>query len=206
MQFVDGGTLADRLRAGPVPPRQAAEWVEDIARGVHAAHRRGVVHRDLKPANVLMTADGVPKITDFGIARRLDDPADRTRTGMVIGTPAYMSPEQAEGRKGVGPPADVWAVGVILYELLTGRRPFDGESSFDLLRRVTSEVAPRPSRVRPGIPSRLEDICLKCLEKDPAHRYPTAEALADDLARYRAGPSPGQPARRPWLVPAVAAA
>jgi serine/threonine protein kinase/photosystem II stability/assembly factor-like uncharacterized protein len=206
MEFVDGGTLADRIKQGPIAPDQAVAWAEAIARGVHAAHRRGIVHRDLKPANVLMTADGVPKITDFGIARRLDDPADRTRTGLVVGTPAYMSPEQAESRKGVGPPADIWAVGTVLYEMITGRRPFDGETSFDLLRRVASEEPPRPSRVRPGIPARLESICMRCLQKDPANRYPSAEALADDLARYRAAPARTIQPRRPWLVPAMAGA
>ena len=204
MEFVDGGTLADRIKQGPIPTAQAVAWAEAIARGIHAAHRRSIVHRDLKPANVLMTTDGVPKITDFGIARRIDDPTDRTRTGQVVGTPAYMSPEQAEGRKGVGPPADIWAVGAILYEMLTGRRPFDGETSFDLLRRVTSEEPPRPSRIRAGIPSRLEEICLRCLEKDPARRFASAEALADDLVRYRAAPTQGVPSRRPWLVPAAA--
>jgi serine/threonine-protein kinase len=206
MEFVDGGTLADRLKQGPVPADQAAAWAEAIARGIHAAHRRGIVHRDLKPANVLMTGDGVPKITDFGIARRLDDPADKTRTGLVIGTPAYMAPEQAEGRKGVGPPADVWAVGAVLYEMLTGRRPFDGGSSHDLLRRVSSEKPPRPSRVRPTVPARLEAICLKCLQKDPANRYPTAEALADDLARARGQPTPAAPPRRRWLAPVAVVA
>jgi photosystem II stability/assembly factor-like uncharacterized protein len=194
MEFVDGGTLADRLRAGPVSPQQAAEWAEAIARGVHAAHRRGIVHRDLKPANVLMTADGVPKISDFGIARRLDDPADRTRTGLVLGTPQYMAPEQAGGKKGVGPPADIWAVGVILYELLAGRPPFEGESSLELMRKVESGTLTPPGRIRRGIPPALEAICLKCLKKDPADRYPTAEALANDLARARSEvtrPGPG---------------
>jgi photosystem II stability/assembly factor-like uncharacterized protein len=205
MEFVDGGTLADRINQGPIPIDQAVAWAEAIARGAHTAHKHGIVHRDLKPANVLMTADGVPKITDFGIARRLDDPADRTRTGFVVGTPAYMSPEQAEGRKGVGPAADVWAIGVILYELVTGRRPFDGESAFDLLRRVTSEDPERPSRVRPGIPARLEAICLKCLQKDPADRYPSAEALADDLARSRTPPPTAVP-RRHWPVPVAVGA
>src|SRR5262245_32530186 len=205
MEFVDGGTLADRLRAGPVPPAQAADWAEAIARGVHAAHRRGIVHRDLKPANVLMTADGMPKITDFGIARRLDDPADRTRTGLVLGTPQYMAPEQAEGKKGVGPAADIWAVGAILYELLTGRPPFEGESSLDLLRRVGAETLTPPSRVRPGIPPVLEAGCLKGLKKDPASRYATAEALADDLARSRLEMArPGRDGRTSpwcWLLP-----
>src|SRR4051812_32756678 len=201
MEFVDGGTLGDRIKQGPIPTGQAVAWAEAIARGVHAAHRRGIVHRDLKPANVLMTADGVPKITDFGIARRLDDPADKTRTGLVVGTPAYMAPEQAEGRKGVGPAADVWAVGTILYEMLTGRRPFDGSPSFDLLKRVTTEAPPRPSRVRPGLPAALEAVCLKCLEKDPARRYPSAEALAYDLARFRSRPVPAARSRWRGLVP-----
>jgi photosystem II stability/assembly factor-like uncharacterized protein len=206
MEYVDGGTLADRLGQHPIPPAQAAAWAEAIARGIHAAHRRGVIHRDLKPANVLMTADGVPKITDFGIARRMDDPADRTRTGLVMGTPAYMAPEQAEGRKGVGPAADIWAVGAILYEMLTGRPPFTGETSLDLLRRVASENPQRPSRVRPGVPPALEAVCLKCLQRDPAARYPTAEAVADDLARYRSEPVAAEKPRRRWVMSVAVAA
>jgi photosystem II stability/assembly factor-like uncharacterized protein len=193
-----------------MPPQRAAEWAEGIARGVHEAHRRGIVHRDLKPANVLMTRDGVPKITDFGIARRLDDPSDRTQTGLVLGTPQYMSPEQAAGKKGVGPPADIWAVGAILYELLAGRPPFDGESSLELMRRVESEALTPPSRVRPGIPAALEQICLKCLRKDPAARYPTAEALADDLARARTDSTRLAPVNRKsvrrWLLPLTVSA
>lgn len=205
MEYVDGGTLADRLRGGPPPPAKAAEWAEAIARGIHAAHRRGIVHRDLKPANVLMTGDGVPKISDFGIARRLDGTGEATRTGVVMGTPAYMAPEQAEGRgKSAGPPADVWAVGAILYEMLTGRPPFTGESALDTLRKVTTDPPVPPSRLQPDVPPALEAVCLRCLHKRPGDRYPTAEALADDLARCRAGlatiGTPARPSGR-WRLP-----
>jgi photosystem II stability/assembly factor-like uncharacterized protein len=210
MEFVDGGTLADRLRGRPVPPRQAAVWTEAIARGIHAAHRRGVVHRDLKPANVLLTSDGIPKITDFGIARRIDGVDSATRTGVVMGTPAYMSPEQAEGKgKSAGPAADVWAVGVILYEMLAGRPPFVGESAIDVLHGVVYEPASPPSQFQPGIPAALEAICLKCLLKRPEERYTSAETVADELARWLANRgedavADDRQARRRWMIPIVA--
>ncbi|HVK11756.1 MAG TPA: protein kinase [Gemmataceae bacterium] len=191
LEFLPGGTLADRLKAGPVFPSQAATIVERVARGVQAAHAQGVVHRDLKPANILFDAAGEPKVADFGLAKRLDDDGS-TRTGAILGTPAFMAPEQARGEtKAVGPAADVYALGAVLYACLAGRPPFQGTSVTDTMRLV-AEADPDPP---PG-PSDLQAVCLKCLEKDPARRYPTAGALADDLAHFRAG-EPVTARRRP---------
>lgn len=186
MEYVDGGTLADSLRKEQPSPRDAAELMISIARAVHHAHENGVVHRDMKPANVLLAAEGVPKVADFGIAKRLNDDLQLTRTGAVIGTPTYMAPEQAKGNsRHVGPPADVYSLGAILYELLAGRPPFlpeDNETAITL--RVLTEEPVSPAWHRPEIPRDLETICMKCLQKEPHHRYPTAKALADDLRRY----------------------
>jgi tetratricopeptide (TPR) repeat protein len=189
LEFVAGGTLANRIARGPTPAREAAELVETLARAVHYAHERGIVHRDLKPANILITDSsgqpGVPKITDFGLAKKLDDDAAYTRTGVVVGTPQYMAPEQAGGRAGeVGPATDVYALGVILYELLAGRPPFDGESAIHLLFRVTREEAEPLRSRRPKTPRDLDIICLKCLHKSPPRRYVSALELADDLRRF----------------------
>ncbi len=197
LEFVDGGSLADAIKGRPQPPLMAAQTVETLARAVHAAHERGIVHRDLKPANVLVTATGVLKITDFGLAKRLDG-TGRTATGDILGTPLYMAPEQAAGKvKDIGPATDVYALGVILYELLTGRPPFVAEVSIDIVRQVISDEPLSPSRLQRRLPRDLVTVCLKCLEKDPKKRYPSAAALADDLRRFQNGePIAARPATR----------
>jgi hypothetical protein len=185
LEVVEGGSLEKRLLAGPLAPRQAADLVRSLAVAVQAAHQRGIVHRDLKPANVLLTEDGIPKITDFGLAKRLDVEAGRTRTGAVMGTPSYMAPEQASGRRRqIGPAADVYALGAILYELLTGRPPFQGATPLDTLLEVLEKEPPAVRLLRPQTPRALEVICLKCLAKEPAGRYARAQDLADDLGRF----------------------
>ncbi|HVS38151.1 MAG TPA: protein kinase [Gemmataceae bacterium] len=185
LEFMEGGSLAQKTAGKPQPARAAAEMVETLARAVHFAHSRGLIHRDLKPANVLLTADGVLKITDFGLARRLEGDAGLTRTGEVLGTPSYMAPEQAApGPSGVGTAADVYALGAILYELLTGQPPFQGATAWDVLAQVQSAEPTPPRRVAPKTPADLETICLKCLQKEPQQRYGSAEALADDLRRF----------------------
>jgi hypothetical protein len=187
-ELVEGGSLAARLRAGPWQPKEAARLVLTLAETVDWFHRRAIVHRDLKPANVLLTADGRPKIADFGLAKLLDGATALTATGAVMGTPEYMAPEQAEARhRDVGPAADVYALGVILYELLTGRPPFHAEAALDTLVQVIADAPLPPSRLRPGLPSSLDWVCLKCLEKRPDERYPSAGALADDLRRFLDG-------------------
>jgi WD40 repeat protein/tRNA A-37 threonylcarbamoyl transferase component Bud32 len=188
LEFVDGGSLMQRTSA-PQTPGEAARVVETLARAAAAAHRLGVVHRDLKPSNVLLTRDGTPKIADFGIAKRIDtEPVGRlqTRDGTVMGTPEYMSPEQLQGA-GAAPTIDVYALGVILYELLTARVPFQGATFAETMLLVLREEPVPPRRLQPGVPRDLETICLKCLEKNPAKRYESAEALADDLARWAEG-------------------
>jgi tetratricopeptide (TPR) repeat protein len=184
LELVEGGSLADRLDGTPWPPRAAAALVAALARATHYAHSRGVVHRDLKPGNVLLTKDGTPKITDFGLAKQLDS-AGRTRTGAVMGTPSYMAPEQAGGKsKEIGPACDTYALGAILYELLTGRPPFRAETPLDTILQVIDTEPLPPSRLQPKLPRDLETICLKCLEKVPAGRYASAGALADDVQRF----------------------
>ncbi|MFO0801721.1 MAG: serine/threonine-protein kinase [Gemmataceae bacterium] len=189
LEYLPGGNFADKLKAGRLSANDAAELLECLARAVHHAHQKGIVHRDLKPANILLAEDGSPKITDFGLAKRLEEENSHlTRTGAVMGTPAYMAPEQAAGRTAeIGPAADLYALGAILYEALTGRPPFTAESAVALLQAVqTAEVGP-PSKLASGVPHDLETICLKCLEKEPARRYASALSLAQDLERFRAG-------------------
>jgi tRNA A-37 threonylcarbamoyl transferase component Bud32/mono/diheme cytochrome c family protein len=188
MEFVAGGNLAQLMERCRPDPRRAAEMVEVLARAVHAAHSRGIVHRDLKPANVLVTPDGTLKIADFGLAKRLDGDSAHTRTGEIIGTPFYMAPEQAEGQSElIGPATDVYALGALFYELLTGRPPFQGSNPLDTLRQAVHQEPTPPSRLAPEVPGELEAVCLKCLEKQPVHRYASAVELADDLARWLAG-------------------
>jgi serine/threonine protein kinase/photosystem II stability/assembly factor-like uncharacterized protein len=185
LEFVGGGSLAHKLRGTPQPPREAAELVETLAHAVEHAHKHGIVHRDLKPANILLTPEGLPKITDFGLAKQLDAGPGQTASGAIMGTPSYMAPEQAAGRTHqIGPPADTYALGAILYELLTGRPPFRGETALETLQRVVAEPPQPPGRLRPGVPPELEAICLKCLKKDPAARYASAEAVAEALRRF----------------------
>jgi hypothetical protein len=186
LEYVRGGTLKKRLAAGPLPPRDAAQLMVKLARATAYALAQGVVHRDLKPDNVLMTEEGEPKIADYGVAKRLAGGAGLTQSGAVVGTPAYIAPEQAAGSKDVGPAADIYALGAVLYECLTGRPPFEGESLYDTLHKVLTEDPVSPAWFRPGLPRDLETICLKCLRKKPEQRYATAEELAEDLERYLA--------------------
>jgi WD40 repeat protein len=190
MELVDGGSLADRIQGAPHSPREASTLLETLARAIHEAHRNGVIHRDLKPSNILMMADGSPKIVDFGLAKLIGSNSGLTRTDSVLGSPAYMAPEQAGGgANAIGPAADVYALGAICYELLTGRPPFVAESALELLTMARSADPVPPSRLRPGLPRDVETICLRCLEKNPDHRYQTAEALADDFGRWLRGES-----------------
>src|SRR5262249_47846687 len=169
-------------------PRAAARLVAEAAEAVHHAHVRGILHRDLKPGNILVDDRGRLHITDFGLARRLGGDSELTLSGAILGTPAYMSPERAGGRRGaVTTASDVYGLGAVLYALLTGRAPFGGDSVEDTLRRVREHAPEPPSKLVPRTPRDLEVICLKCLEKGPRHRYDSALTLAEDLRRWLAG-------------------
>ena len=213
MEYVAGGSLKDRLQGLPQPGQEAARFVETLARAVYFAHERGIVHRDLKPANILLHSaltaedaearrgqspdsppllasassavkDFMPKITDFGLAKRLDI-GQQTQSGQIIGTPDYMAPEQASGKGNrVGPAVDIYSLGAILYELLTGRPPFQTASALETLEQVRQQEPVSPRRLQPQVPRDLETICLKCLAKEPGKRYASALALAEDLRRF----------------------
>jgi serine/threonine protein kinase len=188
LEFCEGGTLDRQLKHEPISAERAARIVETLARAIHYAHERGVVHRDLKPANVLLDGTGNPKIADFGLAKRLDDDQGHTQTGEIMGTPDFMAPEQAAGRtKEIGPWTDIYALGAILYDMLTGRPPFQAPSVLEALELVRTQEPVPPGRLRLKLSRDLETICLKCLQKEPPKRYATALAMADDLKSYLQG-------------------
>ena len=210
LEYVDGGSLAQRIVEAPATPRAAAKLVEILARTMNVAHQRGIVHRDLKPANILLATiasnssmvrerendsttlpadhwskNTVPKIADFGLAKRVDEDSSQTQSGTILGTPSYMAPEQAGGKnREIGPAADIYSLGAILYELLVGRPPFKASNPIDTVRQVIEQEPVPPRQLEPRVPHDLETICLKCLEKDPAKRFGTADELADDLRRF----------------------
>jgi eukaryotic-like serine/threonine-protein kinase len=188
LELIEGGSLAQALAIGPMASQEAAQMAETLAQAMSYVHERGVVHRDLKPANVLLTVDGVPKITDFGLAKWLDIPSGHTQSGVILGTPGYMAPEQAKGQASlVGPATDVYALGAILYEMLTGRPPFHASSAQETVQQLLTEDPVPPSRLQPRVSRDLETICLKCLQKEPERRYAGAAVLAADLRSLLSG-------------------
>jgi serine/threonine protein kinase len=191
LQYVDGGDLGQKMTSGPWQPDEAARLIATLARAVDHAHSVGIIHRDLKPSNILLTKEDTPLISDFGLAKLIGEQqqeAAETRVGMVLGTPAYMAPEQASGAiKRIGPATDIYSLGAMLYELLAGRRPFVGGTPLEMLMQVREAPPEPPTRWRPDLPRDFDAICMKCLQKDPGRRYPSAAALAEDLERFLAG-------------------
>ncbi len=205
MKLVEGGNLAERLNEYQSDQRAAARLMATAARAVHHAHERGILHRDLKPSNILIDGQGQPLVADFGLARRVEGDSELTQTGAVLGTPAYMAPEQATGRKGtVTKAADIHGLGALLYAILTGHAPFRGETPLETLQQVQEKVPEPPSAIRQSINRDLETICLKCLEKEPARRYGSALAVAEDLERWLTGRAilarPASHAERVWRL------
>lgn len=181
MEFVEGGNLAQKLDGRPWAPDQAVAIIEALARAVHAVHRQGLVHRDINPWHILLTTDSQPKLIGFRFARPIET-AGMVRSSGIFGVPGYLSPEQALDRQDeVGPATDIWALGAVLFQLLTGRLPFQGKSRIDTLRQTVERALEFPNQYQPGISPKLEAVCIKCLEKLPSHRYNTAAALAEDL-------------------------
>jgi len=218
MDYVEGQSLAAVVRDHPLPARTAARYVKVIAEAIQYAHQQGILHRDLKPSNVLLDKAGNPRITDFGLAKRLASDSRLTATGTVLGTPSYMPPEQADGKtRRIGPASDVYSIGAILYELLTGRPPFQAATPLDTILLVLNTEPIAPRKLNPKLSRDLQTICLKCLEKDPRWRYQTAQELADDLDRYlKREPIKARPInllyrgwrwcrRNPWPTTATAA-
>jgi eukaryotic-like serine/threonine-protein kinase len=203
MEYIDGQSLAQRIAQGPVDVPTTVRWVATVARAVEHLHQQGIVHRDLKPSNILLDGDDQPYVTDFGLAKIFVAGSDMTATGVIAGTPSYMAPEQASGRRvEIGPATDVYSLGAILYELLTGVPPFRAETPLDTLMEVLGSDPPMPRQLNSHIPRGLELICLKCLAKDPQQRYSSAAALADDLDRFARGEPlmvrPPTPVQRFW--------
>ena len=187
MELLEGGSLAQAFAGTPRPARQMAALLVVLAEAVRVAHQAGIVHRDLKPGNILLTAQGTPKVADFGLARHFEGEAALTLSGTRMGTPSYMAPEQVVGKAGmIGPATDIYALGALLYEMLTGRPPFRGETATETERQVVQDEPP-PSRLNTKVPRDLETICLKCLSKEPQRRYASAAALAADLRRFMEG-------------------
>lgn len=188
MAFVDGVPLSEKLNQGPLPARVAAQLIKTVAKAVAYAHEKGVIHRDIKPGNILIDQAGLPRVSDFGLAKQVASDNELTTTGQILGTPSYMPPEQAEGNLDqVGPASDIYSLGAVLYATLTGRPPFQAATSVETLRQVVDQQPVAPRRLNPSIPRDLETICLKCLEKKPASRYATAAAMAQDLKCYLDG-------------------